>query len=136
MNKKSYIIRQCFWAIWSALFISFAIRFTIEKNGLIEFVILMWIAAVMPIAVFCINMWEHRELKKYDEKKKQAPKPKKIKYHINGKGRLITKCPYCITLPDIPFKVYVGSSYCEKCQYFVSDDIRNEIVECNYENEK
>lgn len=136
MNKKSYIIRQMLLGAYSLVLITNAILFTLDKKTPIDFVIAFWIAAILPLVPLCINIWEYRTRKKYYDMKRQAPKPKRIKYHVNGKGRLITKCPYCITLPDIPFKIYVGSHYCEKCQYFVSDDIRNEIVECNYENEK
>ena len=136
MNNKSYIIRQMLLGVYSLVLITIAILFTLDKKTPIDFVIAFWIAAILPLGPFCINIWEYRKRKKYQDMKRQAPKPKKIKYHVNGKGRLITKCPYRITLPNIPSKVYVGSIMCEACKYFVSDDIRNEIVECNYENEK
>jgi hypothetical protein len=53
----------------------------------------------------------------------------KIKYEMNG-YQIVTKCP------DKYNKAKVSSFSCHDCNYFISDDEKKQIVECNFKKKQ
>jgi len=60
-----------------------------------------------------------------------------VNYEEGENGKLLTPCPYDIEplqrwKPGQPSAIKVGGSICQRCDYFVSIDKINKVVECNY----
>lgn len=52
-----------------------------------------------------------------------------IKYECCFEGNKFTRCEHIGNDID---PVYVGSTMCHRCRYFVHDDMVKNIVECNH----
>ena len=55
----------------------------------------------------------------------------KIRYTTKNHKKCTTNCPFGLTHNTVG-KTKVGSYGCSLCEFFVSNDMENQIVECNH----